>query len=62
MTVNWTDKLVALGASLLAPSSLNVLFYRYSELQLHGTEESRNKHRSNDGDRTGEPQARKAAH
>ena len=44
------------------PSSVNVPFYGYSKLQLHGTEESRNRRRSNDGDRTGDPSAQKAAH
>ena len=43
-------------------SSVNAPFYGYSKLQLHGTEESRNICRSNDGDRTGDPSAQKVAH
>ena len=31
-------------------SSVNGPFYGYSKLQLHGTEENRNRRRSNDGD------------
>ena len=59
-----TDELVALGAHLLPPppSSVNAPFYGYSKLQLHETEESRNRRRSNGGDRTGDPPAQKAAH
>ena len=44
------------------PSSVNAPFYGYSKLQLHGTEESRNRRRSNDGERTNDPPAQKAAH
>ena len=44
------------------PSSVNAPFYGYSRLQLHGTEESRNRRRLIDGDQTGDPPARKAAH
>ena len=44
------------------PSSVNAPFYGYSKLQLHGIEESRNRRRSNGGDRTGDPPAQKAAH
>ena len=44
------------------PSSVNDPFHGYSKLQLHGTEESRNRRRSNDGDQTGDPPAQKAAH
>ena len=44
------------------PSSVNAPFHGYSKLQLHGTEESRNRRRSNEGDRTGDPPAQKAAH
>ena len=57
-----TDELVALGAHLLPPSSVNAPFYWYSKLQLHGTEGSRNRRLSNGGDRTGDPPAQKAAH
>ena len=44
------------------PSSVNTPFYGYSKLQLHGTEGSRNRRRSNDEDRTGDPRAQKATH
>ena len=51
------------------PSSVNAPFYGYSKLQLHGTEENRNRRRSNEGDRrsnegdrTNDPPAQKAAH
>ena len=44
------------------PSSVNAPCYCYSKLQLHGTEESRNRRRSSDGDRAGDPPAQKAAH
>ena len=44
------------------PSSVNALFYKYSKLQLHRTEEIQNRRRSNDRDRTGDPPAQKAVH
>ena len=44
------------------PSSIHSPFYGYSKLQLHGTEESRNRRRSNDGDRTIDPPAENDAH
>ena len=44
------------------PSSVNAPFYGYSKLELHRTEESRNRRRSNDRDRTGHPPAQKAVH
>ena len=43
MTVNKTDELVALGAQLSPPSSVNAPFYCYSEQRLHEKEESRNR-------------------
>ena len=52
---------MALGAHLLHPSSVNALFHGHSKLQLHGKEKSRNRRQSNDGDRTGDPPAQKAA-
>jgi len=42
--------------------SVNAPFYGYSKLQLHGTEKSRNRRRSNNGDRTGDPPAQKATY
>ena len=52
---------MALVAHVLPPSSVNAPFYGYLKLQLHGTEESRNRRRSNDGDQTGDPPAQEAA-
>ena len=43
------------------PPSVSAPFYRYSKLQLHGTEESQNRRRLNDGDQTYDPIAQKAA-
>ena len=61
-----TTRLINLWPSVRTfyPTSfVNAPFYRrYSKLPLHGTEESRNKCRSNDEDRTGDPSAQEAAH
>ena len=62
MTVNRLINLRPSVRTSYPPSSVNTPFYGYSKLQLHGTEESRNRRRSNDGDRTGDPPAKKAAH
>ena len=47
-------------APLYPPSSVDAPFYEYSK--LHGTEESRNRRRSNDGNRTGDSPAQKAVY
>ena len=60
-----TTRLINLWPSVRTshpPSSVNALFYGYLKLELHGTEESQNRHRSNDDNPTGELPAQKAMH
>ena len=60
-----TTRLINLWPSMRTsypPSSVNAPFDGYSKLWLHGTEESRDRRRSNDGDRTDHPPVQKAAH